>query len=194
MPSPPKNAAVIEEACLLARMGVGDREAFRELYSRYSAPLFSLAVRMVGDFGQAEELVQDTFVKIWRNAASFDPRRSRPFTWAVTITRRTCIDHLRKRRHNPVSTSLVPEEDLPREFSSVETVRRSAENSEDNELLRGALAEVPANQRHVLELVLFSEMTQSEIAEHLERPVGTVKSWIRRGLLELRKTLTESPP
>jgi len=124
VPSPPKNAAVIEEACLLARMGVGDREAFRELYSRYSAPLFSLAVRMVGDFGQAEELVQDTFLKIWRNAASFDPRRSRPFTWAVTITRRTCIDHLRKRRHNPVSTSLVPEEDLPREFSSVETVRR----------------------------------------------------------------------
>ena len=98
MPHEPENAAAIEEGGLLALTGQGDREAFRLLYARYSAPLFSLAVRIVGNTGEAEELMQDAFVKIWKNAASFDSRKSRPFTWAVTIMRRTCIDHLRKRR------------------------------------------------------------------------------------------------
>ena len=194
MPPAPNSDTVIEEACLIARMGVGDREAFRELYSRYSAPLFSLAVRMVGDFGQAEELVQDTFVKIWRNASTFDPRKSRPFTWAVTITRRTCIDHLRKRKHQPVTTPLVPEEALAQGLATGETIRRSAESREDIERLKGALSEVPRNPRRALELVLFTELTQSEIAERLEQPAGTVKSWIRRGLIDLRKALTEGPP
>lgn len=194
MPSVSNSETVVEEACLIARMGVGDRDAFRELYGRYSSPLFSLAVRMVGDFGQAEELVQDTFVKIWRNASAFDPRKSRPFTWAVTIARRTCIDHLRKRRHQPVTTPFVAEEAVTHGLATGENVRSSAEGREDVERLRGALAEVPSNPRRALELVLFTELTQSEIAERLQQPEGTVKSWIRRGLIDLRKAITEGAP
>ncbi|HEX2860942.1 MAG TPA: sigma factor, partial [Lacunisphaera sp.] len=81
----------VEEARLLAAIAGGDRPAFRDLYGRYSPALLALAVRLVGDTGTAEEILQDTFVKIWRHAGSFDARKSRPFTWAVTILRRTCI-------------------------------------------------------------------------------------------------------
>jgi RNA polymerase sigma-70 factor, ECF subfamily len=187
----PENEAVIEEACLLAQAGVGDRDAFRLLYARYSAPLFSLAIRLVGDVGDAEEMLQDTFVKIWRNAASYDSRRSRPFTWAVTILRRTCIDHLRRRRRHLFTTPLSAEAEAPADLSTGETVRQQTEAREDSERVLGALADVPAIRRRALELALFSEMTQSEIAQRLEQPVGTVKSWIRRGLLELRTTLND---
>jgi RNA polymerase sigma-70 factor (ECF subfamily) len=192
--SNPENEAVIEEACLLAQAGVGDRDAFRDLYTRYSAPLFSLAVRIVGDFGEAEEILQDAFLKIWRNAASFDSRKSRPFTWAVTILRRTCIDHLRRQRRLPMTTPLAADDSAPAGYSSVETVRRETQAREDSERVHGALAAVPLAQRRALELALFSGLTQAEIAQRLEQPVGTVKSWIRRGMLELRTNLNESAP
>jgi RNA polymerase sigma-70 factor, ECF subfamily len=192
--SHPENEAAIEEACLLAQAGAGDREAFRGLYTRYSAPLFSLAVRIVGDSGEAEEILQDSFVKIWRNAASFDSRRSRPFTWAVTILRRTCIDHLRRRRRLPLTTPLPSDGGAAEVCSTGETVRREAETREDSERVLGALEGVPASQRLALELALFSGMTQAEIAQRLEQPMGTVKSWIRRGMLDLRTSLNESAP
>ena len=194
MASHPENEAVVEEACLLAQAGDGDREAFRGLYARYSAPLFSLAVRIVGDPGEAEEALQDAFVKIWRNAASFDSRKSRPFTWAVTILRRTCIDHLRRRRRLLFTTPLPTDDGAPEGCSSGETVRRETEAREDSERVLGALEGVPANQRRALELALFSGMTHDEIARRLEQPIGTVKSWIRRGMLDLRTTLNESAP
>ena len=187
----PVDAAAIEEVCLLAQSGAGDREAFRRLYDRYSVPLFSLAVRLVGDVGEAEELLQDAFVKIWRNAAFYDSRKSRPFTWAVTILRRTCIDHLRKRRHRPETLSRPVGDGETPDLSTGENGRRATEIREDSERLRHALEKISPDQRRALELALYSELTQSEIARCLEQPVGTVKSWIRRGLLDLRTTLID---
>lgn len=190
--SPPlENDAIREEAGLLARVGAGDREAFRQLYSRWGAPLFSLAVRMVVDRGEAEELLQDAFVKIWRNAPAYDPRKSRPFTWAFTIVRRTCIDHLRRRRHRPVLTPLAAGAGTADSLATGESVRGAAEARDDADRLQRALADIPPGQRRALELALFSELTHDEISRHLEQPVGTVKSWIRRGLLDLRATLNE---
>ena len=192
MPLPPENAAIIEEVRLLAQAGAGDRAAFRQLYARYSAPLFSLAVRLVGDRGEAEEVLQDTFVKIWRHAAAYDSRLSRPFTWAVTILRRTGIDHLRKRRRAPFTTPLP--DDAALHHTTGENIRQAAEAREDSARVRGALVEIPPNQRRALELALYSELTHAEIARQLGQPVGTVKSWIRRGLLDLRTTLTDPAP
>ncbi len=194
MPPEPDNAAATEEAGLLALTGRGDREAFRLLYARYSAPLFSLAVRFVGNTGEAEELLQDVFVKIWRNAVVFDSRKSRPFTWAVTIMRRTCIDHLRKRRRIPASAPLPADAGAPAGCSTGADGRQAAEAREDSDRLSEALAKIPPDPRRALELALFSEMTRVEIARHLEQPEGTVKSWIRRGMLDLRTILTNSAP
>lgn len=191
---PSDNEAFLEEATLLAQIGAGDRDAFRQLYARYNAPLFSLAIRLIGDTGHAEEALQDTFVKIWRHAADYDARKSRPFTWAVTILRRTCIDQLRRERRAPPVTAM-PETDAPSApFAAPETVRDAAEAHESSARVHAALASLAAPQRRVLELALFSTLTQSEIAARLAQPLGTVKSWIRRGLLDLRQTLNEPAP
>jgi RNA polymerase sigma-70 factor (ECF subfamily) len=194
VPNPQENEAIAEESRLLARAGAGDREAFRLLYARYSAPLFSLAIRLVGDVGDAEEALQDAFMKVWRNAASYDPGKSRPFTGAVTVMRRTCIDHLRKRRRIPRPAPFLADDEATIGHGAGDSVRGAAEAREDADRIRGALADAAPNQRLALELALFSGMTHAEIAQRLGQPVGTVKSWIRRGLLDLRTTLTESLP
>lgn len=183
-----------EEIRLLADVAGGDREAFRELYTRYSQPLFSLAIRLVGYTGAAEEVLQDAFVKIWRHAGSYDSRKSRPFTWAVTILRRTCIDHFRKHRRAPAAVPLPGDDDATPEFSTRETARRTTENREATELVRSTLATIAQPQRKALELALYSTLTHSEIAARLSQPVGTIKTWIRRGLLYLRATLKDATP
>lgn len=193
MPSPPQSpadqATFIEEACLIARIGTGDRTAFRKLYARYNAPLFSLAVRMLGDTGAAEEALQDAFLKIWRHAAIFDSHRARPFTWAATITRRTCIDHLRKSSRHPSTVALADFEP-----ATADTPRQHVEEHEAADRLRAALAALPDAQRHTLELALFTELTQPQIADRLQQPLGTVKTWIRRSLLALRDSLHSAAP
>ncbi len=193
MPSSSENDTA-EDIRLLVDTAAGNRDAFRQLYARYSAPLFSLAIRLVGDTGAAEEALQDAFVKIWRSAVGYDARKSRPFTWAVTILRRTCIDHLRKQGRQPVVVALPDETGVLAEFSAREITRQAAEANETNHLVSDALRAHASPRRDALELALFSTLTHAEIAARLSQPVGTVKTWIRRGLLELRDTLKETAP
>ena len=191
---PSSESEVREEIALLAAIGGGGREAFRELYGRYSAPLFSLALRLVGDTGAAEEVLQDAFMKIWRGAASYDPQKSRPFTWAVTILRRTAIDHLRKHQRTPPALPLPADDFAPAELALGENARRTAETHETSARVRSVLATLATPQRDALELALFSTFTHAEIAARLAQPLGSVKTWIRRGLADLRQTLTSSAP
>jgi len=185
-------AEAVEEVRLIAAVAAGERTAFRELYSRYHTPLFSLAIRFLGGSGAAEEALQDTFVKIWNHAASYDGRKSRPFTWAVTILRRTCIDHLRRNRRLPGTVPLPEDDTALANFFPGETTRQTTEANETNDRVRTALATIAPPQRTALELALFSTLTHAEIAARLSQPAGTVKTWIRRGLLELRHTLTDA--
>jgi len=184
---------VAEDARLVARIAAGDRDAFRELYERYSRPLFSVALRMLHDRGAAEEALQDTFLKLWRHAASFDPAKSTPFAWAFTIVRRTCIDRLRKLSRQPRTDSLSDPES-PLDLVTPETARRTAEHRDDTARLRIALASLPENQRRALDLAIFSNLTHPQIAEKISQPIGSVKTWIRRGLLQLRETLNPPAP
>ena len=191
--SPSPEIDALEEIRLLAAVAAGERTAFRQLYARYSTSLFSLAVRLLGDTGAAEEALQDAFVKIWRHASSFDSRKSRPFTWAVTILRRTCIDYLRKnpRLH---TDPLLDDGNATSDYATAENIRQATEFREDSERLHVALADISPDQRQALELALFSAMTHVEIAQQLHQPLGTIKTWIRRSLLELRNTLTKTTP
>ena len=177
-----------EAACLLAQIGVGDASAFRQLYDRYSTILYSLGLRMLKNPSETEEALQDTFVKIWKNAAHYDARKSRPFTWAVTIMRRTCIDRIRKLNREPEVTTFEPDQ----EWATAEVVRETVAHNEMRNQVEEALKNVPEKQKKALELALFSGMTHSEIARSLEQPLGTVKSWLKRGLFQLRNTLTET--
>ena len=193
MPSLPEDEAS-DEAGLLAAVAAGDGAAFRQLYASYSAPLFSLAIRLVGDAGAAEEILQDSFVKIWRHAADYDACKARPFTWAVTILRRTGIDYLRKHPRSRVGMTIPDDEINHVAFVTRETARQLTEVKETATRLQGALATMVSPQRDALELALFSTLTHAEIATELAHPVGTIKTWIRRGLLDLRARLQESDP
>ena len=178
-----------EEASLLSQIASGDQAAFEQLYRKYSGPLFSLGLRMLENEKEAEEALQDTFVKLWNKADSYDARKSRPFTWSVTIMRRTCIDRLRKNRRRPVSTTL--EDARASQWAIPETVRKTTELNDDTHRVKVAMQAIPSHQKRALELALFSGMTHREIAENLKQPLGTVKSWLRRGLFQLSSSLTE---
>jgi RNA polymerase sigma-70 factor, ECF subfamily len=188
------DADASDEGRLIAGVAAGDREAFRQLYARYSTPLFSLAIKLVGDTGAAEEALQDSFVKIWRHASNYDERKSRPFSWAVTILRRTCIDHLRKQRRSPPGISLPDSDAASPEFATGELARQATESNEASTRLREALVTLLSPQREAIELALFSTLTHREIAVRLGQPVGTIKTWIRRGLIDLRARLGETVP
>jgi len=179
-----------EEAWLIARIGAGDRDAFRDLYGRYSGPLYALVLRMSGEPRDAEELLQDVFLKIWRSAASYDASLARPFTWAVTIARRTAIDAIRRRGRRPSAAPVNADVGMPGVDERAVTPADATMLGDDAERVRAALAAFPAEQRAALDLAVFGGVPQTEIAERLCQPLGTIKSWIRRGLEELRNATT----
>jgi len=179
------------DAQLLARIATGDEVAFGALYDRFSPGLFSFVLKMVRDEREAEDVLQEGFAHLWRRAATYDPARSSPFTWAVMILRNKAIDRLRVRQRldrtlerATVEFSHFPESD---ESSSGEAERR-----DQGSQVRSALTLIPAEQKQAVEMAFFSGLTHEQIAEKLGAPLGTIKARIRRGLLKLRDSLKEN--
>ena len=178
------------EAELIRRVALGDRSAFERIYSMYSQPLMSYALRMVRDRMLAEEVLQDAFVRIWKHARSYDLRLSRPFSWAVLITKRLCLDRLRRRRPPVVSESeLIREDERPPEAVDSANPADHLRRSDDYGMLHDLVAALPFPQRESLELAIHRGLTQSEIASTLNIPVGTVKTAMHRGTKRLREML-----
>ncbi|MEZ5277505.1 MAG: sigma-70 family RNA polymerase sigma factor [Opitutaceae bacterium] len=180
----------INDSELLALAAKGDRVAFSQIYDRYSKPLYSLAMKMLGESSEAEDVVQDVFIALWNNAGSFDANRAKLFTWAVTLTRNKAIDRIRtrKRRSGIIERS---GEDIA-DFSLSAELPDSVEVAGQNErahIVRRVFKTLPSEQRKPIELAYFKGLTQVEIAEKLGQPLGTVKARIRRGLLRLRDGL-----
>lgn len=174
------------DAALLARVGAREREALAELHQRYSGVLLSTAFRILNNSKDAEDVLQEVFVQIWDKAAIFDVRRGKPLTWAMTLTRNKAIDRLRRlQRRNRLR------EDLEKEASAGDrTVERDSSHEaaahETQALVRSAVMQLSEDQRRAIEMAFFSGLTQSEIAQTLQQPLGTVKARIRRGMLKLR--------
>jgi RNA polymerase sigma-70 factor (ECF subfamily) len=180
-----------EDGELVRRMGRGDKRAFSDLYDRFSRPLFSVAVRILNDKSEAEDVVQEVFLSLWEKAGSFDADRGSAFAWAITLTRNRAIDRLRTRRRRTTLLNESVAEDLPGGHSTSDS--DSADDlifKEKTLAVRSALSALPPDQLRALELAFFSGLTQQEIAARLSEPLGTVKARIRRGLLKLRDTLT----
>jgi RNA polymerase sigma-70 factor (ECF subfamily) len=154
----------------------------RQLYDRYSAVVYSIALRVLGDAGMAEDLLQEIFMQLWRNPMAFDSDRGALAPWLVAITRNRAIDWLRKRRpETPVTeVPLSIEPDLASQTDFSRSVGK----------IRAMLDKMPATQRDVLEMAYFEGLTHSEIAARTGQPLGTVKTRIRSGLLTLRTALT----
>lgn len=175
-----------EQARLVAAMARGDKQAMAALYDQLAGPLYSLACRMLGDAAEAQDLTQDIFLQLWRTAPTYEPSRGSVFSWAVTLIRNRAIDRIRMRqRRAEILSDAAP--DLQPSGSGGDT--DSAATlwlREQSAAVRAALAELPAEQRHAIELAFFGGLTQQEIASQLNEPLGTIKARIRRGLLKLK--------
>ncbi len=175
---------------LLRRVAAGDQDALLTLYDRYGRLVYSLAYRMLQDHQLAEEVTQDVFTRVWQSAASFDPERSSFTTWLTSITRNRTIDVLRRRRVRGLTGA--GEAELNTAITRADE-RLSPEFHLEALAVREALAQLPETQREVLELAYFQGMTQREIAEYLNIPLGTVKTRMRLGMIKLRELLEASP-
>ena len=171
---------------LLQQIVAGDREAFRRFYDLHAALVFTFAVRMLGSQAEAEDLLQEVFLQVWRQAQSYSPERGSPEAWLITMTRSRAIDKLRSLRRRGASP-LPP--DQPGRHAEGMRVEPPTQASEAKLTLQGVLTKLPEAQRTVLELAYFDGLTQSEIAAHLREPLGTVKTRIRAGLERLRGIL-----
>jgi len=157
----------------------GDEGAMATLYDRYSSLVYAVALRVLGDTGAAEDVLQEVFMQLWRNPAAFDSSRGNLGAWLGVITRNRAIDGLRKRR---------PETDIADVIVSVEPdMANDAERARAMEKIRGALGGMPGAQRSALEMAYFEGLTHTEIAARTGEPLGTIKTRIRTGLQALRK-------
>ena len=176
------------QAALLAAMARGDKSALARLYDSLGKPLYSLAYRVTNDASEAQDIVQDVFLQMWRTAGTYDTARGSVFGWAATLTRNRAIDRvrMRKRRAELLAASapdLQPASAGDHDSSDLLWLR------EKSGAVRSALAQLASDQQTAIELAFFSGLTQQEIAAKLNEPLGTIKARIRRGLLKLRETL-----
>jgi RNA polymerase sigma-70 factor, ECF subfamily len=168
---------------LLQQIAGGDRDAFRRFYDRYASLAFTFALRLLGSRSEADDLLQEVFLQVWRQAQSYSPERGSPEAWLITMTRSRGIDKLRALRRRRTSP-LTP--DAPAGVDSGAQVEPPSQAAEAKLTVQGMLARLPETQRLVLELAYFDGLTQSEIATRLAEPLGTVKTRMRAGLERLR--------
>jgi RNA polymerase sigma-70 factor (ECF subfamily) len=172
---------------LVARIERRDADALAALYDRYGARANGLAARILRDTGEAEEVVQEVFLYVWRAASTFDGTRGSVLAWLLVATRSRAIDRLRARRPGG-RERLRPLDDAP-EVASPENLELGAEGRQWEAICRTAIAELPEDQRRALELAYFEGLTQQEIAERTDTPLGTVKTRVRLGLMKLRERI-----
>jgi RNA polymerase sigma-70 factor (ECF subfamily) len=168
---------------LLLRIGRGDRAAFELLYRRYARSIFGLALRRLGDRGRAEEALQEAFLSIWRAAGRYRPERGRAAAWLYAIARNAIADRGRSRREPPA--------DPPDDPSPEAGPEERAEQAWLAFRVHRALEELPARERHLIELAYWGGLSQSEIAERVGIPLGTVKTRTRAALARLAEALGE---
>jgi RNA polymerase sigma-70 factor, ECF subfamily len=178
---------------MIARIGRRDQSAFSALYDRLSGPLYSLAMKMLGDPAEAQDALQDVFLQIWSRAGTYDPEQSSVFSWTVLLTRSRVIDRLRARgRRSRVVVASTEDSSTTvagGDASTVESAADTAEKNDEAARVRYVLNNLPSEQREAIELAFFEHLSHHEIAARLGQPLGTVKARIRRGLLKLRERL-----
>lgn len=183
----PLNKEPESDVELLHAVARGDEGALARLYDQYRVILFGLLVRILNSREEAEDVLQEVFLQVWRRARDFDEGRGRPFTWLVTLARSRAIDRIRqlgaRQRLADSAAQNTPDEASD---AAADTL-----HSEQREILARALAALPEEQRRTLNLAYFEGLTQSEIAEKLGTPLGTVKTRMRSGMIKLRELLGE---
>jgi RNA polymerase sigma-70 factor (ECF subfamily) len=185
--SPERSARLAE---LLARTALADQAAFGELYRETCSHLYGVALRIVREPSAAEEILQESYVAVWHHAASYAAAKSQPLTWLTAIVRNRCLDNLRRRELATVTLTAdedgEPDIELPADSASpAELLLQGAEAQS----VRDCVETLEGAARQAIALAFFQGLSHAELAAHLREPLGTVKSWIRRGLERLRQCL-----
>ena len=170
---------------LLALVGRGDRAAFAKLYEHYADAAYGLALKVVRDRELAADVVQEAFLAVWRRASTYDPDRGQPSTWILTMTHHKAVDVVRRRERRKTA----PLEDVAEPIDPAPTVEERAWLGATRAQVAAALRRLPDPHREVIELAYFAGYTQSELAERLAVPLGTVKSRTFAALRGLRQEL-----
>ena len=183
---------------LLGRASLGDRAAFATLYERTSSHLFAVVLRINRDRAQAEDILQEVYVNVWRAASSFDAAQSQPLTWLTSIARNRAIDSLRRVQTQPqLRTASASLDGRDSEDENVyDTVADDApgpldllSRAAESRALAACMDKLSALQRQSVALAFYQGLSHAEVAEQLRQPLGTVKSWVRRSLMTLRSCL-----
>jgi RNA polymerase sigma-70 factor, ECF subfamily len=182
-----ESSEVSPDATLVRGLLRQDVSAFEQLYDRHSRIVYSLVLRILQQAATAEEVVQDVFLQLWRNAASYDSARGPFVPWLLTMARNRALDHLRlkserQRRREDQTDELPP-------VASAPDYERELDERRRVERVRALMSGFEPQQKRAIELAYFEGLSHSEIAEKLKEPLGTVKSWIRNGLLRLKEGL-----
>ncbi len=181
-----RNAADTTDEALLARVARGDEDALGAVYDRFGRVAYGLALRVLRDDRLAEDAVQDAFVTVWRQAASFRPERGKAQTWVLTLVHRRAVDLVRREELRRTDV-LEPDTDVPGDSSAAD----DAELRDRRLAVQRALDELPPDQREPIQLAYYAGLSQTELAERLGQPLGTIKSRMFTGLKRLRVLLGE---
>jgi RNA polymerase sigma-70 factor, ECF subfamily len=177
-------------AALLPKVALGDQAAFADLYRQSSSHLYGVALRILREGSAAEEILQEAFVSVWHHAGSYEAAKSQPLTWLTAIVRNRCLDQLRRKELDTVT--MTTDDDDGKEFDLP-----SGDPSPVDMLLAGAEAQsvrrcvdtLDAGPKQAVALAFYQGLSHAELADHLRQPLGTVKSWVRRGLERLKGCL-----
>ena len=172
---------------LLGRAALSDQQAFAELYRLTSAHLYAVALRILRESAAAEEVLQESFVNIWHHAGSYVAARSQPLTWLTSIVRNRCLDQLRRRE---IDTIAMDDEDEGMTIADEgPTPLDMLLAGADARAVKRCVEALDAGQKQAIALAFYQGLSHSELASHLRQPLGTVKSWVRRGLERLKTCL-----
>ena len=178
------NAASLE--ALLAQVALGSRDAFDALYRGTANRLFGICLRVLAERSEAEDALQEVFTTVWRKAAQFDPTKASATTWLAMIARNKAIDRLRSLPSRQARASVELAEDLEDPGASPP---QQAQAATDRAQLEDCLERLEPHRRSLIRAAFFDGLTYEELATKIETPLGTIKSWIRRGLMQLRECL-----
>jgi len=178
--------AADESGDFLRRVQRRDGRALAQLYDRYGRIVYALILRIVRNRAAAEDLVQETFLRVWNHARSFDAHKGAAGPWLLAVARNRSIDYLRSQEGRDRDLAVFDENARPQRYPAGETGMQFPERAA---LVKQALARLSENQRQVIELAYFEGLSQTEMAARLRQPLGTVKTWVRAALAQLRQTM-----
>lgn len=184
------------DAHTIRQIASGDRDAFARLYDTFAAPLYTLALRILGHPEDARDLLQEVFLKLWHDSPSYDPSRGAPIAWAITVTRNKAIDRIRSRtrRANLHHAAETEAKTLSPLAQAAPSAPDAAQQHENSTAVHSALQRLPDDLRETVDLAYFQGLSQTQIARHLGEPLSTIKSRARRAMAQLRLSLKGARP